>query len=116
MAFKRSAVRSRLAQLIEVGCDSLGSVALMDILLKHDTHNGSLVRIDGQLADLMFALVEASAFHHVIAIGGGAAGEVTILRQLAQGRLGSDGSLFALTVSLPEADVSRSPEKVADTS
>ena len=83
----------------------MSAEALMHILVKNDPHHGGLGFIDDQIIKFMLALVEAPAFHKVIAVWSKAAFEAATLNELAQCGFGTDRSLFAFTVSLPKADV-----------
>src|SRR5699024_290620 len=90
---------------VQVSSDPLCAVALVDVLFKNSSYHGGLALIDHQIVKLMFALVEAPAFDQIIAIRGEPALEAARLDELTQGGLGTDGSLFALSVGLPETDV-----------
>ena len=90
---------------VQVSSDPLRAVALVDVLLKDGPNYGGFRFIDNQFVELMLALVEAPAFDQIIAIRGKPALEAACLNELPQGGLGTDGSLFALSVGLPETDV-----------
>src|SRR5699024_4665281 len=77
----------------------------MHILVKDNADNSGLGLIESQLVNLMLALIHASAFHKVIAIGRNAALEASILHKLPQGGFGTDGGFFTFAVRLPEPDV-----------
>ena len=77
----------------------------MYIFVKDDTHHSSLGLVDDQIIKLMLALVEAPAFHKVIAVWSKAAFKAATLNELAQCGFGTDKSLFAFTISLPKADI-----------
>src|SRR5699024_4375573 len=87
---------------VQVSSDPLRAVALVDVLLKDGPHYGGFRFSDNQFVELMLALVEAPAFDQIIAIRGKPALEAACLNELPQGGLGTDGSLFALSVGLPE--------------
>ena len=93
-----------VALFVQVGSNPLSAEALMHILVKDDPHHSSLGFVDDQIIKLMLALVEAPAFHKVIAVWSKAAFETAALNELAQCGFGTDRSLFAFTVSLPKAD------------
>ena len=83
----------------------LRTIALIHILVKDDLHYGSFLFVDVQFVEFVFALVDTSTPYKVIAIRCISALEVTFFHKLAQTGAGTDGSLFALAVCLPEADV-----------
>lgn len=58
-----------------------------------------------KFVEFVLALVDAATFHKVITIRRISAFEVTFFHKLAQTGAGSDRSLFAFAVCLPEADV-----------
>ena len=94
-----------IAQLIQIGCNPLGSIALMHILVKNDTDNSSLGLVDGQFIKLMLLLVEPSALYKVVPIRGHAALKAAVLDDLAEGGFCADRGLFAFSVCLPESYV-----------
>ena len=94
-----------VAQAVQISGDPLCAKALVDVLLKNDTHDSGLGFIDRQIEQLVLALVQLAALYEVIAIRGNAALETAAFYQLAQGGPGTDRGLFTLTVSLPETDV-----------
>ena len=94
-----------VALFVQVGSNPLSAETLMYILVKDDTHHSGLGFVDDQIIKLMLALVEAPAFHKVIAVWSKAAFEAATLNELAQCGFGADRSLFAFTVSLPKADI-----------
>ena len=83
----------------------LRTIALINILVKDDPHYGSFLLVDVQFVQFMLALVDTPTPYKVIAIRRISALEVTFFHKLAQTGTGTDGSLFALAVRLPEADV-----------
>ena len=94
-----------IPELIQIGGDPLGSVALMHILVKDNPHHSGLGLVDNQLINLMLSLVEAATFYEIVAVGSKPAFETAVLDKLAEGGFCADRSLFAFTVSLPEADI-----------
>ena len=84
-----------VAELVQIGGNSLGTKALMHILVKDDPHHSGLIFTDNQLVDLVLALVVAPASYKVIAIGSKATFEAAVLDELAQSGFCTDGSLFA---------------------
>ena len=94
-----------VAQLIQVGCDPLGSKPLMYIFIKDDMYHGSLGLVDSQLEKLMLLFIEPTALYEVIAIWGNTALETSVLDDLAEGGFCTDRCLFAFTVCLPETQV-----------
>ena len=83
----------------------LRTIALIHILVKDDPHYGSFLFVDVQFVEFVFALVDTPTPYKVIAIRRISALEVTFFHKLAQTGASTDGSLFALAVRLPEADV-----------
>ncbi len=77
----------------------------MYILIKDNADDSGLGFAEGQLVNLVLALVHPPAFQKVIAIGGDATLEASILHKLPQSGFGTDGGFFAFAVRLPEADV-----------
>ena len=72
-----------VALFVQVGGNPLSAEALMHILVKNDPHHGGLGFVDHQIIELMLALVEAPAFHKVIAVWSKAAFEAAALNKLA---------------------------------
>ena len=70
-----------------------------------DPHYGSFLLVDVQFVQFMLALVDTPTPYKVIAIRRISALEVTFFYKLAQTGAGTDGSLFAFSVRLPESDV-----------
>ena len=83
----------------------LRAVALIHILVKDNPHYGSFLFVDVQFVQFMLALVDTPTPYKVIAIRRISALEVTFFYKLAQTGAGTDGSLFAFSVRLPESDV-----------
>ena len=73
--------------------------------LKDLAHHSGFGLVDNQLVNLMLALVEAATFYEIVAVGNKTAFETAVLDKLAEGGFCADRSLFAFTVSLPEADI-----------
>ena len=83
----------------------LWTIALIHILVKDNPHYGSFLLVDVQFVQFMLALVDTPTPYKVIAIRRISALEVTFFYKLAQTGAGTDGSLFAFSVRLPESDV-----------
>jgi len=83
----------------------LRAVALIHIFVKDNPHYGSFLLVDVQFVQFMLALVDTPTPYKVIAIRRISALEVTFFYKLAQTGAGTDGSLFAFSVRLPESDV-----------
>ena len=77
----------------------------MYILIKDNADDSGLGFVEGQLVNLVLALVHPPAFHKVIAIRGDAALKASIFHKLSQGGLGADGGLFAFPICLPKPDI-----------
>ena len=94
-----------IARIVQIGGDVLRTIALIHILVKDDPHYGSFLFVGVQFVEFVFALVDTPTPYKVIAIRRISALEVTFFHKLPQTGAGTDGSLFALAVRLPEADV-----------
>lgn len=79
-----------VALIVQVGGDPLGPVALMHVFVKDNPHQVGLGLVDGQIVDLVLALVDPPAFYKVVAIGGVAAFVVALLHHLPQARPSAD--------------------------
>ena len=75
-----------IPELIQIGGDPLGSVALMHILVKDNPHHSGLGLVDNQLINLMLSLVEAATFYEIVAVGSKPALENRRPRQAGRGR------------------------------
>lgn len=94
-----------IARIVQIGSNVLRAVALIHILVKDNPHYGSFLFVDVQFVQFMLALVDTPTPYKVIAIRRISALEVTFFYKLAQTGAGTDGSLFAFSVRLPESDV-----------
>ena len=94
-----------IARIVQIGSNVLWTIALIHILVKDNPHYGSFLLVDVQFVQFMLALVDTPTPYKVIAIRRISALEVTFFYKLAQTGAGTDGSLFAFSVRLPESDV-----------
>ena len=94
-----------IARIVQIGSNVLRAVALIHIFVKDNPHYGSFLLVDVQFVQFMLALVDTPTPYKVIAIRRISALEVTFFYKLAQTGAGTDGSLFAFSVRLPESDV-----------
>ena len=94
-----------VALLVQISSNALCAEAFMNVFIENDTDNSSFAFIDHQIIKFVLTLVEASAFHKIIAKRGDTALETAALDKLTKRGFCADGGLFAFTVRLPEANV-----------
>lgn len=94
-----------IAKFVQIGSNPLWPKTLMHILLKHNADNCRFCFVNRQIKDFMLALVETATFYKIIPVGGNTSPKAPVLNELSKSCPGSNGGLFALTVSLPKSDV-----------
>ena len=93
------------ALLCQIAADTLGAVALINILLENQLDNFGLVRVYSKVTDRLVPLVLPALIFQPVAVGDLAASVVALLRQLTDTGLDTDRGFDALPGRLPVADI-----------